>query len=195
MTKNRLLVVLGLLFLAYAGWWWLGPVGGPPAMLRTDGPVNLSYQSVVRGTNQLTAQQLQGRAAMLALCTNIADTGVGRDRYFCVTNTGHKAVRIYGYNTSLPFYRTEIKTNGDWTPLQTVWNSSGGVIMLRSGESLSFPAMTPNAPVYRLGVTYEEVDIPVSVTDNLMRWAERILFPKRKWDGTWFLAYSEEVRK
>ncbi len=193
--KKRLLILAGLLVLAYAGWRWFGPAAKPPATLRTDGSLNLLYQSVVRDTNQLTPQQLQGRAAMLARCDQMADTGVGHDRLFRLTNTGHKAIRIYAYNRSLPFYRIEIKTNDNWTPIPTVWNSSGGVIMLKSGESLSFPAVTPDAAVYRLGVTYEEVDIPVTVMDNLMRWTAQFLFPRRKWHGTWFLAYSDEVNR
>ncbi|HZQ48384.1 MAG TPA: hypothetical protein VFC07_15310 [Verrucomicrobiae bacterium] len=195
--RNRRLILLlaALLVLAYIGWRLLSPQSGPPATLRTDGPLTLSFQSVVRNTNQLSAQQLQGRAAMLSLCNQIKDTGVAHDRFFLLTNGGHKTIRIYAYNPSLPLYRTEIKTNDNWALIPTVWSSSGGVIMLKSGQSLSFPALTPNASTYRLGVTYEEVDIPVTDLDNVINRTLRFLFPKKRWDGTWFLAYSDEIRK
>jgi hypothetical protein len=193
--RNRLLILAVLLVLAYVGWRYLAVQQGPPGTLRTDGPLGLSFQSVVRNTNQFSPQQLQGRAAMLALCSQIKDTGIAYDRFFLLTNAGHKTIRIYAYNPSLPCYRTEIKTNDGWALLPAVWSSSGGVIMLKSGQSLSFPALTPSASVYRICVTYEEVDIPVTVMDNAINRTLRFFFPKKRWDGTWLLAYSDEIRK
>lgn len=196
MRNRRLFLLLAaVLMLAYVGLRLLGAPSGPPATLRTNGPLSLSFQSVVRNTNQLSPQQLQGRAAMLALCRQIKDTGLAYDRFFLLTNTGHKIIRIYAYNPSLPLYRTEIKTNDNWALIPTVWSSSGGVIMLKSGQSLSFPALTPGASTYRIGVTYEEVDVPVTVMDYVINRTLRFLFPKKRWDGTWFLAYSDEIRK
>jgi hypothetical protein len=104
-------------------------------------------------------------------------------------------IRIYAYNPSLPIYRTEIKTNDNWALIPNVWTSSGGVIMLKSGQTFSFPALTPNASIYRLGITYEEVDIPVTVMDNVINQTLRFLFPKKRWDGAWFITYSDEVRR
>lgn len=193
--RNKLLILAALLVLAYLGWCLLATRHGPPATLRTDGPLSLSFQSVVRNTNQLSPQQLQGRSAMLALCSQIQDTGLAHDRFFALTNSGHKMIRIYAYNSSLPIYRTEIRTNDNWSLIPNVWTSSGGVIMLKSGQAFSFPALTPNASAYRLGITYEEVDIPVTVLDNVINQTLKFLFPKKRWDGTWYVTYSDEVRK
>jgi hypothetical protein len=31
--------------------------------------------------------------------------------------------------------------------------------------------------------------------DNVIQSTLKFLFPKKRWDGTWFLAYSDEIRK
>ena len=155
--------------------------------------MKLAVMPGTKSANSLTKSQLEARAAMFSQSPKLPDTGVGKDCFLQMTNTGQKTIRCYAYGAGSPIYRVEIQTRGKWTPMPIGWSSSGGVIMLKRGQSLRFPVLTPTAAAYRIGIRYEEVVIPETITDNALNLVQMFFLPE-KTKGEWFLAYSAVLK-
>jgi hypothetical protein len=191
--RNRLLILGTLAALAFSGWRLPGSSTNPENGLRTQGPMKLSLAAGNDGVATLTSVQREGRSAMFSRSPTLKNTTVGQDRFWRITNAGQNTIRCYAYGAGSPIYRVEVQAKGHWAPLPIGWSSSGGVIMLKSGQTLCFPALTPTAAAYRIGIRYEEVVIPETIVENALSMLQKFFLPEKS-KGEWFLAYGDVLK-
>ncbi len=192
-SRSRLLILATLAVLVFSGWRLSGLSTNPENGLRTEGPMKLSLVTENNAARTLTSAQREGRSAMFSQSPTLTNTMVAQDRFWRITNAGPNTIRCYAYGSGSPIYRVEVQTNGHWAPLPIGWSSSGGVIMLKSGQTLCFPALTPTADAYRIGIRYEEVVIPETIMENALSMLQRFFLPEKS-KGEWFLAYGNALK-
>lgn len=170
---KRLLLLLGLslLVVAVCGYWLCARWHASPQAPA----LRLSFQGTVQQVGPPSKLQLEVRSNYFAAFPTVRDRGVQSDRVLRMTNTGHAAVWVMGFNSSAPFYCLEEKRHGTWSYLPGGIYRSSGVRQqprLNPGQSLDFPVIVPEgAESWRVTLVYDEV----APTNKVLNVVDRVL--------------------